>query len=42
MPNQTPRKDARPSRAWPAVAVGLWLALAGVAVTGDARGESPR
>ena len=42
MPNQTPRKDARPSRAWPAVAVGLWLTLAGLAVTGDAWGESPR
>jgi septal ring factor EnvC (AmiA/AmiB activator) len=42
MLNPTPHKDARPSRAWPAAAVGLWLALAGVAVTGDAWGQSAR
>src|SRR5512139_1985322 len=42
MPNPTLRKDARPSRAWPAAAVGLWLALAGVAVAGDAWGQSAR
>jgi septal ring factor EnvC (AmiA/AmiB activator) len=42
MPNPAPRKDARPQRAWPAAAAGLWLAVAGVAVPGDAGAQSAR
>ena len=42
MPNPVPRKDARPRRAWPAAAAGLWLAVAGVAVPGDAGAQSTR
>lgn len=42
MPNPAPRKDARPRRAWPAAAAGLWLAVAGVAVHGDAGAQSAR
>jgi septal ring factor EnvC (AmiA/AmiB activator) len=42
MPNPAPRKDARPQRAWPAAVAGLWLAVAGVAVPGDAGAQSAR